>query len=128
MLQTLFVALLVAFAIQSLGRRGTPVMGAIAALQRVVFKILAMIMWLAPIGAFGAMAAVVGSAGVDALKSLAVIMLGFYATCFLFVVVVLGDPAQAPVTGISIFSLLRTSAASSCSSCRRRRPRRPCRG
>jgi aerobic C4-dicarboxylate transport protein len=105
-LQTLFVALLVAFAIQSLGRRGTPVMGAIASLQRVVFKVLAMIMWLAPVGAFGAMAAVVGSAGLDALKSLAVLMAGFYVTCFLFVVVVLGLLLKA-VTGISIFSLLK---------------------
>ena len=105
-LQTLFVALLVAFAIQSLGRRGAPVMSAIASLQRVVFKILAMIMWLAPVGAFGAMAAVVGSAGVDALKSLAVIMLGFYATCFLFVIVVLGTLLKV-VTGINLLSLLK---------------------
>jgi aerobic C4-dicarboxylate transport protein len=49
-----------------------------------------MIMWAAPIGAFGAIAAVVGETGVDALKSLAVLMLGFYATCALFVFVVLG--------------------------------------
>ena len=93
-LQTLFVALLVGFAVQSLGSRGDPVLVAVGHLQRLVFKVLAMIMWLAPVGAFGAIAAVVGSAGVDALKSLAVIMLGFYATCFLFVFVVLGDPAQ----------------------------------
>jgi aerobic C4-dicarboxylate transport protein len=105
-LQTLFVALLVAFAVQSLGRRGAPVMTAIASLQRVVFKVLAMIMWLAPIGAFGAMAAVVGSAGVDALKSLALIMVGFYVTCLLFVVVVLGGVLKAS-TGLSIFALLR---------------------
>ncbi len=104
-LQTLFVALLVAFAIQSLGSRGTPVMGAIASLQRVVFKVLSMIMWLAPIGAFGAIAAVVGSAGLDAIKSLAVIMLGFYATCFLFVFVVLGTILKV-VTGVNILSLL----------------------
>ncbi len=105
-LQTLFVALLVAFAIQSLGRRGEPVMTAVASLQRVVFKVLAMIMFLAPVGAFGAMAAVVGSAGVDALKSLAVIMIGFYATCFLFVVVVLGTLLKV-VTGVNVFSLLK---------------------
>ncbi|MDG4758769.1 cation:dicarboxylase symporter family transporter [Micromonospora sp. WMMD710] len=105
-LQTLLVALLVGFAVQALGRRGEPVLGAIAVIQRVVFKVLAMIMWLAPVGAFGAMAAVVGATGVDALKSLAQIMLGFYATCLIFVLVVLGALLWF-VARISIFSLLR---------------------
>ncbi|SCE67460.1 cation:dicarboxylate symporter family transporter [Micromonospora mirobrigensis] len=105
-LQALLVALLVGFAVQSLGRRGEPVVNAIAALQRVVFKVLAMIMWLAPIGAFGAIAAVVGETGVDALKSLAQIMLGFYATCAIFVFAVLGALLWF-VARISIFKLLR---------------------
>jgi len=89
-LQALLVALLVGFAVQALGARGEPVIRGIQAIQRVVFKILAMIMWLAPIGAFGAMAAVVGATGFDALKSLFTIMVGFYITCALFVFVVLG--------------------------------------
>ncbi|WP_030436990.1 cation:dicarboxylate symporter family transporter [Actinoplanes subtropicus] len=89
-LQALLVALLVGFAVQALGRRGEPVLRAIEVTQRLVFKILAMIMWLAPVGAFGAMAAVVGATGVDALKSLAQIMLGFYVTCAIFVFGVLG--------------------------------------
>ncbi|SBT52860.1 cation:dicarboxylate symporter family transporter [Micromonospora auratinigra] len=105
-LPALLVALLVGFAVQSLGRRGEPVINAIGALQRVVFKVLAMIMWLAPIGAFGAIAAVVGATGVDALTSLAQIMLGFYATCLIFVLVVLGSLLWL-VSRISIFSLLR---------------------
>ncbi|MGN9918366.1 cation:dicarboxylate symporter family transporter [Micromonospora palomenae] len=105
-LQTLLVALLVGFAVQSLGRRGEPVLTAVGLLQRVVFKVLAMIMWLAPIGAFGAIAAVVGATGMDALKSLAQIMLGFYATCLIFVLVVLGALLWF-VARISIFSLLR---------------------
>nr|WP_201749043.1 cation:dicarboxylase symporter family transporter [Micromonospora acroterricola] len=105
-LQALLVALLVGFAVQSLGRRGEPVIAAIGVLQRVVFKVLAMIMWLAPIGAFGAIAAVVGATGVDALKSLAQIMLGFYATCLIFVLLVLGALLWL-VARISIFSLLR---------------------
>ena len=58
MLQALLVALLVGFAIQSLGRSGEPILRAIGYLQKLVFRILAMIMWLAPIGAFGAIAAV----------------------------------------------------------------------
>ena len=105
-LQTLFVALLAGFAIQSLGARGEPILVAVGYLQRLVFKILAMIMWLAPVGAFGAMAAVVGSAGVDALKSLAVIMLGFYATCLIFVFLILGTLLRV-TTGMNILSLFR---------------------
>ncbi|MFD2080797.1 aerobic C4-dicarboxylate transport protein [Actinopolymorpha cephalotaxi] len=105
-LQTLLVALLVGFAVQGLGRPGESVLGAIAVIQRLVFRILSMIMWLAPIGAFGAIAAVVGATGVDALISLAQIMLGFYATCLIFVVVVLGLLLRL-VAKTSIFSLLR---------------------
>ena len=89
-LQTLLVALLVGFAVQGLGSAGAPVLTAVGHAQKLVFRILSMIMWAAPIGAFGAMASVVGSAGVDALKSLAVLMVGFYVTCALFVFGVLG--------------------------------------
>ncbi|MET7396463.1 cation:dicarboxylase symporter family transporter [Dactylosporangium sp. NPDC005572] len=105
-LQTLLVALLVGFAVQAMGRRGEPVLAAVGTIQRLVFKVLAMIMWLAPIGAFGAMSAVVGATGVDALKSLAQIMLGFYVTCAIFVFVVLGLLIRV-VSGISLFKLLR---------------------
>ncbi|GAA1032166.1 C4-dicarboxylate transporter DctA [Virgisporangium ochraceum] len=105
-LQTLMVALLVGFAVQLMGARGEPVLRAVATAQRLVFRILAMIMWLAPIGAFGAMAAVVGATGTDALKSLAQIMLGFYATCAVFVFVVLGVLLRT-VAGINLFALLR---------------------
>jgi len=84
-LQTLVIALLTGFAIQALRGRGQPILVAVEYLQRLVFRILAMIMWAAPVGAFGAIAAVVGETGVDALKSLAVLMLGFYITCVIFV-------------------------------------------
>jgi len=57
-LQTLFVALLVGFAVQSLGTKGEPILQGIAHVQRLVFKILTMILWIAPIGAFGAIAGV----------------------------------------------------------------------
>ncbi|MEU3873128.1 MULTISPECIES: cation:dicarboxylase symporter family transporter [Streptomyces] len=105
-LQTLLVALLVGFALQALGESGQPVLHGIGHLQRLVFKVLAMIMWVAPVGAFGAMAAVVGATGVDALKSLAVIMIGFYTTCLLFVVVVLGTLLRV-VAGVNILALLK---------------------
>jgi aerobic C4-dicarboxylate transport protein len=105
-LQTVLVALLIGFALQAMGRTGQPILNGIAHIQRLVFKVLSMIMWAAPIGAFGAIAAVVGSAGGDALVSLGKIMLAFYATCFIFVIVVLGTLLRV-VTGISIFQLLR---------------------
>ena len=105
-LQTLFVALLVGFALQAMGRTGEPVLRSIEHLQRLVFRVLAMIMWAAPIGAFGAIAAVVGDTGFEALKSLAMLMLAFYATCILFVFGVLGTLLKL-VTGINILHLFR---------------------
>jgi Na+/H+-dicarboxylate symporter len=105
-LQTLLVALLVGFALQTMGKTGEPVLRGIGHLQRVVFRILAMIMWVAPIGAFGAIAAVVGAAGWKALASLLQIMAGFYLTCLIFVVIVLGSLLWT-VARMSIFSLLR---------------------
>src|SRR5215207_7390307 len=89
-LQALIVALLVGFAIQAMGRSGAPLLRGVGYLQKLVFRVLSMIMWLAPIGAFGAIAAVVGETGVDALKSLAMIMLAFYVTCAIFVFLFLG--------------------------------------
>ncbi|MBM7787480.1 cation:dicarboxylate symporter family transporter [Tenggerimyces flavus] len=105
-LQTLLVALLVGFAVQFMGATGEKVLSAISVIQRLVFRILTMVMWLAPIGAFGAIAAVVGATGVSALISLGQIMLGFYVTCILFVFVVLGMLLRL-VAGLSIFSLFR---------------------
>jgi Na+/H+-dicarboxylate symporter len=105
-LQTLLVALLVGFALQTMGRTGEPVLRAIGHLQRLVFRILAMIMWVAPIGAFGAIAAVVGAAGWKALESLLQIMVAFYLTCLIFVLIVLGALLWT-VARMSIFSLLR---------------------
>jgi aerobic C4-dicarboxylate transport protein len=105
-LQALLVALLVGFAIQSMGRSGAPLLRGIGYLQKLVFRVLAMVMWLAPIGAFGAIAAVVGETGIDALKSLAVIMLAFYVTCAIFVFVILGAILKV-VAGVNVFRLLK---------------------
>lgn len=105
-LQTLLVALLVGFALQAMGRSGEPILVGIGHVQRLVFRVLAMIMWAAPVGAFAAIAAVVGETGVDAIKSLLTIMVAFYITCFLFVFVVLGTLLKL-VTGINIWSLLK---------------------
>ncbi|MEU2511535.1 cation:dicarboxylate symporter family transporter [Streptomyces syringium] len=105
-LQTLLVALLAGFALQAMGPAGEPVLRGIGHIQRLVFRILAMVMWAAPVGAFGAIAAVVGATGMDALKSLAVIMIGFYVTCALFVFLVLGAILRL-VAGVNIFALLK---------------------
>jgi len=105
-LQTLLIALLTGFAIQALKSKGRPILVAIEYIQRLVFRILAMIMWAAPVGAFGAMAAVVGETGVDALKSLAVLMLGFYLTCVIFVFGVLSTLLWA-IARMNILQLLR---------------------
>ncbi|OZM70608.1 C4-dicarboxylate transporter DctA [Amycolatopsis antarctica] len=105
-LQTLLVALLAGFAVQKLGARGEPIKRGIEHIQRLVFRILAMIMWAAPVGAFGAIAAVVGATGWDALASLAIIMIGFYLTCALFVFIVLGLLMRF-IGKMNLFSLLR---------------------
>ncbi|GAA2411968.1 C4-dicarboxylate transporter DctA [Streptomyces pulveraceus] len=105
-LQTLLIALLAGFALQAMGTAGEPVLRGIGHIQRLVFRILAMIMWAAPVGAFGAMAAVVGETGVDALKSLAIIMIGFYLTCAIFVFVVLGTILRL-VAGVNLIALLK---------------------
>jgi aerobic C4-dicarboxylate transport protein len=105
-LQALLVALLVGFAVQAMGRQGEPILRGITHLQRLVFRVLSMIMWLAPIGAFGAMAAVIDATGWSALTSLAQLMIAFYLTCAIFVLVVLGTLLQI-VSGVSIFGLLR---------------------
>ncbi|WP_328473621.1 cation:dicarboxylate symporter family transporter [Streptomyces sp. NBC_00448] len=105
-LQTLLVALLVGFGLQAMGRSGEPVLRGIGHLQKLVFRVLSMILWAAPIGAFGAMAAVIGETGTDALKALATIMIGFYTTCVLFIVVVLGTVLRL-ATGVNLFQLLK---------------------
>jgi aerobic C4-dicarboxylate transport protein len=105
-LQTLLVALLAGVALQKLGARGDPVRRGVEHVQRWVFQILAIILWAAPVGAFGAIAAVVGETGWSALRSLAVIMIGFYLTCALFVFVVLGSVLWLGA-GVNIVALLR---------------------
>jgi aerobic C4-dicarboxylate transport protein len=99
-------ALLVGFALQAMGRGGEPILRGIGYLQKLVFRILAMVMWVAPIGAFGAIAAVVGETGLDALKSLGMIMIAFYATCAVFVFGILGLLLRL-VAQVNVFALMR---------------------
>jgi aerobic C4-dicarboxylate transport protein len=105
-LSTLFVALLVGFGVQALGRSGEPILRGVKHVERLVFRVLAMIMWVAPIGAFGAIAAVIGETGWAGIGALFQVMAGFYITCAIFVFVILGLILRLGA-GINLFSLLR---------------------
>jgi aerobic C4-dicarboxylate transport protein len=76
--------------------------GGVALLQKLVFRIL----WLAPIGAFGAIAKVFGDTGFDAVIQMMVLMLAFYLTCIVFVFGILGVLLRL-VAGVSVFKLVR---------------------
>lgn len=105
-LQTLMVALLVGFALQRMGDTGKPILKFITYMQALVFRLLMMIMWVAPLGAFGAIAAVVGATGLQAVGQMAILMLGFYVTCILFIVVILGALLKF-ATGVNILKLIK---------------------
>ncbi|SFN60737.1 dicarboxylate/amino acid:cation symporter [Dokdonella immobilis] len=105
LLQVLLVGLLFGFALIGLGERGKPVLVLFQDLSKVFFRMMGLIMRLAPIGAGGAMAFTIGKYGVDSLGPLAKLMGSFYLTCVLFVVLVLGTIAR--LAGFSIFRFLR---------------------
>ncbi len=102
-LQALFVALLVGLrrCRDSVGA-GEPILRGVEHLQKLVFKVLVMILWLAPIGAFGAIANVVGQTGWAAVGQLLALMLGFYLTCAIFVFGVLGVAAARGVGRVDL--------------------------
>jgi aerobic C4-dicarboxylate transport protein len=104
-LQVLFFALLFAFGLQALGERGESTLRLIDVISHVFFRIVGIIMKLAPIGAFGAMAFTIGKYGVGTLVSLGNFMLSFYATCLLFIFLVLGGIAA--LCGFSILKFIR---------------------
>ena len=101
-----FVALLVGFALQALGRHGEPVLRGVEHMQKIVFKIMMWILWLSPIAAFGAIANVVGRTGLNAVVQLGTLMLAYYVTCIVFVFVILGGLLKG-VAGVSIFKFVR---------------------
>ena len=103
-LQVLFVAILFGIALAMTGDRGERVLGALNELSTIVFKLVAIVMKAAPIGAFGAMAFTVGKYGVGTLANLAMLVGTFYFTSALFVIVVLGLVAR--FCGFSIFRLI----------------------
>jgi len=105
LLPVLLVALLAGFALHRAGERCKPILRAVEQIGHIVFGIVGIIMYVAPIGAFGAMAFTVGKYGVGALASLGALMGCFYATCLVFIFVILGSVAK--LTGFSIFRFVR---------------------
>jgi aerobic C4-dicarboxylate transport protein len=104
-LQVLLVSLLTGAALSIGGARGSLVLQGIAEFQGLLFRILGFIMRLAPIGAFGAMAAAIGAFGVGTLLYLGKVVVLLWATSLVFILVVFG--LIAALIGLSIFKLLR---------------------
>jgi len=104
-LQVLLFSVMFGFALHKFGGRGTLVFDWIEKISHVLFSIVGIIMRVAPIGAFGAMAYTIGKYGVDSLKNLAFLMGTFYLTCLVFVFVVLGIIAR--IHGFSIWKFVK---------------------
>jgi len=104
-LQVLLFSVLFGFALHAFGAKGKPVFEFIDKLSHVLFGIVGIIMRVAPIGAFGAMAFTIGKYGVGSLLSLAKLMGTFYATCLFFILVVLGIIAW--LHGFSIWKFIK---------------------
>ena len=104
-LQVLLVSLLFGIALLMQGERASLIVSWIEQLSHVLFVIVGIVMRLAPIGAFGAMAFTVGRYGVASLLSLGKLMAGVYITCFLFIVIVLGSILR--FAGLHLFRFLR---------------------
>jgi len=105
LLAALVVSLLFGIALNMSGEQGKPLVAGIHALQNVVFRIVGWVMRTAPIGTFGALAAVVATNGSESLRQLAYLILLFTATCIVYVIVILGAVMRA--CGLSLFGLMR---------------------
>lgn len=104
-LPILFISLIFGFALSALEKQCPNIISGIEQLSHILFKIVKMIMRLAPIGAFGAMSYTIGKYGISSLHQLGFLILSFYITCALFVFVVLGIITK--ICGINIWSLLK---------------------
>jgi aerobic C4-dicarboxylate transport protein len=103
-LQVVFIAILFGLALSAIGDRGKPLVALLDSLTQAVFAIVNILMRLAPIGAFGAMAFTVGKYGLASLGPLAKLIGTFYVASAVFVLVVLGIVAQ--LAGFSIIKFL----------------------
>jgi aerobic C4-dicarboxylate transport protein len=103
-LQVLLISLLFGLALVHVGERGRGLVGLIDEVTHALFGVVALVMRLAPIGAFGGIAFTIGEYGIGTLLSLGKLMAGFYLTCLIFVFLVLGGIARW--TGFSLFRFL----------------------
>ncbi|WP_336751489.1 dicarboxylate/amino acid:cation symporter [Aeromonas hydrophila] len=101
-LQVLLFAVLFGFSLHHIGEKGKVIFNVIDSFSQVIFGIINMIMRLAPVGAFGAMAFTIGKYGIGSLVQLGQLIACFYMTCLLFIFLVLGSIARA-----NDFSILR---------------------
>jgi aerobic C4-dicarboxylate transport protein len=104
-LQVLFIAILSGFALVWIGERGKPFVDLVDIAAKMVFFIVGLVMWTAPLGAFGAIAFTVGKFGVGSLASLGELVAGFYLTCIIFIIV--GFVPLARLCGFSLWKLIR---------------------
>jgi len=104
-LQVLFLSVLCAFALARIGDRGKPVVDFIEAATQMLFSVVGIVMWAAPLGAFGAIAFTVAKFGPGSLVSLGKLLGGFYVICLVFIFGVLWPIARW--CGFSLFKLLR---------------------
>jgi aerobic C4-dicarboxylate transport protein len=104
-LQVLFVSILFGIALAMIGERGDRLLASLRTITAVVFRMVHMLMYAAPFGAFGAMAFTIGAYGIGTLQNLAALIATFYGTALLFVILVLGLVARA--AGFSLLGLIR---------------------
>lgn len=104
-LQVLFISVLSGFALIWLGERAKAVTDVIDVGGQMIFGVVRIVMWAAPLGAFGAIAFTVGKFGLGSLSSLGRLLGGFYVTCIIFIAVVLGPIAA--LSGFSLWKLIR---------------------
>jgi aerobic C4-dicarboxylate transport protein len=103
-LQILFLAIVTGIALATLKQTGKKITEGLEKISKVIFRIVSFIMYLAPLGAFGAMASMIGKLGIGSLKDLALLMICVYLTCALFIFLVLGFIAYK--NNFSIFKFL----------------------
>ncbi|MDC9621457.1 dicarboxylate/amino acid:cation symporter [Xenorhabdus sp. XENO-7] len=104
-LQVLFIAVIFGIALASTGKKGEPILVFLQNFSEPVFKMVGILMKLAPIGAFGAMAFTIGKYGISSIGNLMMLIVTFYMTSLLFIFVVLG--AVAKYNGFSIIKLIK---------------------
>ena len=104
-LQVLLFAVMFGAALSMLGKRGRPLLLIIDQISHGLFGVIGIIMKVAPLGAFGAMAFTIGKFGLGSLSKLGMLMGGFYLTCLLFIFVVLGTVCK--LTGFSVLKFIK---------------------